>query len=232
MFIYHIHTYLCMAVYLHYVGKVYTDSEFIKEGKKCNIQRLTSYSMVCKLVRDLAVIYYARYDKERGYARVFAKGKVIGYATTHPYLKEKIINEGYQSWALEIRGCGSCYTASYTYSNHIDMLHDLMAMRKDANKYRWFILTNIEPYTSSIDNIIEYKVRSKKMIVKDIGFTRGFICLSGRNYLDDMVDQLEGRAIKMHKLHNKNDYDDIRSKTTIDLSSYTQLDKWLGGVSC
>jgi hypothetical protein len=221
-----------MAVYIHYVGQIYTDDGFIKEGKRCNIQRLTSYRMVCKLVRDLAVIYYARYDKERGYAKVFAKGKVIGYATTHPYLKEKIINEGYAAWSLEVRGCGSCYTATYYYSNHIDMLHDLMAMRKDADKYRWFILTDVEPYTSSIDNIIEYKIRTRKIVVKNIGFTRGFICLSGRNYLDDMVDRLEGRAIKMHKLYNKDGYDDVRTKPIVDLSGYTQLDRWLGGISC
>jgi hypothetical protein len=221
-----------MAIYLHYIGKVYTDNEFIKEGKRCNIQRLTSYRMVCKLVRDLAVIYYARYDKERGYAKVFAKGKVIGYATTHPYLKEKIINENYAVWSLEARGCGSCYVATYHYSNHNDMLHDLMAMRKDADKYRWFILTDVEPYTSSIDNVIEYKVRTRKIVVKDIGFTRGFICLSGRNYLDDMVDRLEGKAIKMHKLYNKDGYDDVRTKPIVDLSGYTQLDRWLGGVPC
>jgi hypothetical protein len=222
-----------MAVYLHYIGKRwYTDEQFIKEGKRYNVQRLTSYSMVCKLLRDLAVIYYARYDKERGYAKVFAKGRVIGYATTHPYLKEKIINENYEVWSLEVRGCGSCYTATYHYSNYLDMLHDLMAMKKEANKYRWFILTDIEPYTSSIDNVIEYKARNNKVIVRDIRFTRGFICLNGSKRIDDTVDELEGKAIKMHKLHNKEIYDDVRTKPTIDLSRYTQLDRWLGGVQC
>jgi len=35
----------------------------------------------------------------------------------------------------------------------------------------------------------------------------------------------------MHKLRDSDEYDDVIGKAKVDLSQYTQLDKWLGGVS-
>jgi hypothetical protein len=216
-----------MAIYLHYIGKqMYEKDEyFIREGKRLNVQRLTSYNMVRKLIKSMATIYYARYE-QRGYARVFAKGKVIGYATSHPYLKEKIINEGYGRWSLEVRGCGSCYTATYFSNSHEEMIQDLENMKYNANRYRWFILTDIEPYNTAIDNKITYNVRKRQIIVQDIEFTRGFICLNGIDEKTE-INRFECKAVKMHRLKNRNEYDDIKPR--IDLSGYTQLDNWLGG---
>jgi hypothetical protein len=109
------------------------------------------------------------------------------------------------------------------------MIQDLERMKDDANRYRWFILTDIEPFNTAIDNKITYNVRKRQIIVQDIEFTRGFICLNGSNKKGN-IERLEGKAVKMHKLKNRNEYDDIKPR--IDLSRYTQLDKFMEGLTC
>jgi hypothetical protein len=216
-----------MAVYLHYVGERWysKDEQFINEGKEMGVQRLTSFNMVKKLFKEKAIIYYARYDR-RGYARVFAIGKVIGIASTmHKF--RNIVKEG-GLYNFENRGCGTCYTYTISLDNkEIERLLDKID-DKEARRYRWFILTDIEHYNASIDNVIEYKVKEKKMIVKDILFTRGFIKIRGGG--NNKVKYGKGmlKVIRMHKLKGSKNTDDIRY--TVDTTKYKTLDTWLGGI--
>jgi hypothetical protein len=231
MFIYNTPAYLCMAVYLHYIGeRWYTDKAFIKEGKESKVQRLTSYSMVKKLFEQRAEIYYARYDKERCYARVFAKGEVIGIASTAPYLRKIMEEHGILgNYTLEVRRCGSCYSMSLDM-DHDEIVQILNSIPKDEQRrYKWFISTNIQEYNTAIDNVIEYKVRQRKLIVKDIHFTRGFIKLSGIGYKEGSKGIL--KLIKQHRLRNSVGYDDM-NRYKIDMSKYGSLDRWLGGITC
>jgi len=168
-----------MAIYLHYVGeRWYTDERFIKEGKDMGVQRLTSYAMVKKLFNERAIIYYARYDRNRNYARVFAKGKVTGVASTsmtfRKILRDKIHKQG-GIWTKEVRGCGTCYSCIvFIDEEDIDKILDEIP-KDEQRRCRWFILSDIEPYTTAIDNRIKYKVKTRHIIVYDIAFTRGFI---------------------------------------------------------
>jgi hypothetical protein len=221
-----------MAIYLHYVGKRWYDEEsFIKEGKEMDVQRLTSFSMAKRLFKEKATIYYAVYDKQRNYARVFAKGKVIGVASTMPYLRKLVKDD--IVYVFESRRCGTCFSSILVKDDEeiIELLEQID--EKEANKYRWFIVTDITEYNSAIDNKVEYKARQRQIIVSDIGFTRGFIKLCGGTN-----EVKHGKAIlkiiKMHKLRDNNNYDDIKTKAKVDTSRYTQLDNWLGsgGISC
>jgi hypothetical protein len=217
-----------MAIYLHYVGeRWYTDEQFIKEGKEMRVQRLTSFTMAKKLFKEEAIVYYARYDKERRYARVFAVGKVIGIGSTMPYLR-KLVKEN-TVYTYENRRCGTCFSTVVFMSHKelADMLYNID--EKEARRYRWFTITDIEPYQSSIDNVIEYKVKKKQIIIKDIQFTRGFINIGGGSSEKEAKYIL--KIIKMHRLRDNKYYDDVRY--TVDTSRYTQLDNWLGGgISC
>ena len=222
-----------MAIYLHYVGeRWYTDERFIKEGKDMGVQRLTSYAMVKKLFNERAIIYYARYDRNRNYARVFAKGKVTGVASTsmtfRKILRDKIHKQG-GIWTKEVRGCGTCYSCIvFIDEEDIDKILDEIP-KDEQRRCRWFILSDIEPYTTAIDNRIKYKVKTRHIIVYDIAFTRGFIKLSGGK--EGNIGKAILKIIKMHKLRDSDEYDDVIGKAKVDLSQYTQLDKWLGGVS-
>jgi hypothetical protein len=223
-----------MAVYLHYVGeRWYTDERFIQEGKDMGVQRLTSYTMVKKLFNERAIIYYARYDRNRNYARVFAKGKVTGVASTsmtfRSILGDKVHKEGQGMWTREVRRCGTCFSCIiFMDEEEIDKVLEEIP-KEEQHKSRWFILSNIEPYNTGIDNRIEYKVKTRHIVVHDIAFTRGFIKLCGGK--DGKIGKAIMKAIKMHRLRDSNEYDDVISKVKVDLSKYTQLDKWLGGVS-
>ncbi|MEM1560525.1 MAG: hypothetical protein QW101_08310 [Ignisphaera sp.] len=216
-----------MAVYLHYIGKRwYTKESFIKEGKEMDVQRLTSFSMARRLFKEKATIYYAVYNNKRNYAEVFAKGKVIGIASTMPYLRKLVKDDiGY---VFESRRCGTCFSSIIIKDDEeiIKILEQID--EREARRYRWFIVTDIIEYNSAIDNKIEYKVRQRQIIVSDIGFTRGFIKLCG-GISEIRHDKSILKIIKMHKLRNSSNFDDTNANVKVDTSRYTQLDNWLGG---
>jgi hypothetical protein len=222
-----------MAVYLHYVGeRWYTDERFMQEGKDIGVQRLTSYAMVKRLFNERATIYYARYDRKRNYARVFAKGRVTGVASTSMTFRNLIGGKVHKLggvWTREVRRCGTCFSC-IVFIDEEDIDKILEEIPEDEQRRcRWFILSDIEPYATAVDNRIEYKVKTRHIVVHDITFTRGFIKLGGGK--DGNIGKAILKAIKMHRLKGSNEYDDVIGKTKVDLSQYTQLDKWLGGVS-
>jgi hypothetical protein len=222
-----------MAIYLAFIGKqYYNKARFIQEGLKYGVQRLAPFNLVYKLYLTKSIVYYAFFNDKYNVAQVFAKGKVNGVASTDPYVKKLLEREGSVSYVYESRGCGSCYSAKYVLDDQ-DIIRILNAvkerMKNNTHSYRWFYLSDIQEYDTNVDNLISYKVKKRMIEVSDIHFTRNLVKLNG---IDTYVihDSKQGivKSIVKHRLKGK-DIDDIRydSKPIVDLSKYTNLDRWL-----
>jgi len=224
-----------MAVYLSFIGKrYYTKERFIREGVKYGIQRIAPFNVVYNLYKSKSTVYYAFMNEEYNVAQVFAIGKVNGVATTDAYINDKIrAKYGNTQYYYEHRGCGSCYTASYTLDDTeiLKLLDEAKERYKNSKvSYRWFYLTDIDAYDTTIDNVIQYKPKTKQIIVKDIVFSRNLIKLNGLDTSDSSSKYIIKSVIR-HRLRGR-EIDDIKpkSKTTVDTSKYTNLDRWTVGL--
>jgi hypothetical protein len=224
-----------MAVYLSFIGKrYYTKERFIKEGVKYGVQRVAPFNLVYSLFRSKSIVYYSFMNEEYNIAQVFAYGKVNGIATTDPEIHQLLRNKcGASGYTYEHRGCGSCYTTSYplSYEEILEILEVAKNRYKEGkNMYRWFYLTDIDVYDTAIDNVMQYKVRAKQIVVSDIAFTRSLIMLNGIDVNVSDPNYIMKSVIR-HRLKGSNEIDDIKkTKATVDTSKYTSLDRWMVGL--
>jgi hypothetical protein len=222
-----------MGVYLSFIGKKYYNKErFIVEGLKYGVQRIAPFNVVYNLYKNKSIVYYAFMNEKYNVAKVFAYGNVIGVATTDQYINNKMkAKYGNIKYKYEHRGCGSCYAASYTvdYNDILELLEEAKERYRNSKvSYRWFYLTDIDVYDTTIDNIIEYKPKAKHMIVKDVLFSRNLIKLNGV-HCSGKSSKYAIKSVIRHRLKGKG-IDDIKPKIVVDTSKYTNLDRWIVGL--